>query len=572
MSLAELEADLRYEDQAFIACIEALRPHEVTVTYPNPSYLPSPVAINKHFARTIEKWEPHSFTPQKRHAVQLEGLRYLAIAQRIETAQRHAHPRELPKEVEAQLGFVRQSYMLRCFRLFRINDLPAEIMTDILRFVIWNPDSWHHPIDARLRITWTCRWWREIALADSTLWNLIWFRPGHPIEREWTWFERASQTPLDIYIHSYSSGDHSNNRLEDSAVLDMSAAPSTRPAEMRKFLLRLFAKLKTIRTLVVVVEDWKSGLVVLELLSTFGPSSGVPMLQRLEIHWGLKDENRSSLLWADVIPHQFLGGAVAPSLEHLSLDSVPIDWSSSVIGNLTTLDLGRFPESHSPDAARFHEVLMNCPRLHKLSMDGGGPRFDGQSSKPVALPHLRILVVAEHSCQNAMLLFSQILAPNVNDLTLMNLCGEDFLPMFLQITAAFPKVRLMTTYSIEFDVGPVGLESMTRWLDSMPLLEYLRVGNVSNYFLGAFFRLGDLEIPVAPRLAFFDCRFVDPHILVEWVKGRHQFGTPLKKVYISEELANRLDSTQSNTLIELCTLVPLPQGATTPEERALNSN
>ncbi|KAJ6466886.1 hypothetical protein C8R45DRAFT_1020405 [Mycena sanguinolenta] len=270
---------------------------------------------------------------------------------------------------------------------------------------------------------------------------------------------------------------------------------------MRRMLLRLFAKITTICRLIVLVDadDWNSALVVLQLLSTFGPSPGVPMLKDFELHRGVfEDENRSPSPWPERIPCQFLGGAIAPSLEHLLLNGISIDWSSSVIRNLTSLDLRRIPESHSPDSSRFREVLMDCPRLHRLSLNGASPRFDGQSSRPVALLHLSILVVADFSCQNAMFLFSQISAPNVNDLTLMNLCGEDYLSVFCQITPAFPKVRLLTTYSIEFDVSPVGLGSMTRWLDSMPLLAYLKVANVANPFFGLFFRL-DLEI-LFPRV------------------------------------------------------------------------
>ena len=152
----------------------------------------------------------------------------------------------------------------------------------------------------------------------------------------------------------------------------------------------------------------------------------------------------------------------------------------------------------------------------------------------------------------------------------MNLCGEDYLPVFLQITPAFPKVRLLTTYSIQFDVSLVGLEAMRRWLDSMPLLEYLRVANVTSYFFGLFFRPDDLKTPVAPRLTYVDFQTVDLSILVEWVKDRHHFRTPLEKIYFSEEMGGRLNDSQIRTLMGLCKLAKLPRGATTPEEAALS--
>ncbi|KAJ6466944.1 hypothetical protein C8R45DRAFT_1106363 [Mycena sanguinolenta] len=575
MSLAELEADLHYEDQAFIACVEALRPSEVTAIYPNPSYLPCPVATSKHFARTIYKWEPHPFTPQERDAVQLEGLRYLAIAQRIETVQRDIHPRMLPEEVEAQLKFVRQSYMLRCCRLFRINDLPTEIITSILRFAIRQFGSRPRSIDAQLRVTWTCRRWRELALADSTLWNIVVFWQGHPIEREWAWFERARQTPLEIHLDFVYYSKYSSDGPEDSMALDMPTDPSTNAEMLRQILLRLFAKLPTIRTLVLAVGDWKNPLVALELFNVFARSSGVPMLHGLSLHlggfYGLEADGKRSLPWSEMTPHQFLGGVIAPSLVHLTLDGMPIDWSSSVIGNLTTLELRNLPESHSPDATRFRDILMNCPGLHKLLMKGAGPRFDERSSKPVTLPHLRSLTVSDLSCQKAMFLFSQILAPNVNDLVLMHFCDDDYLPVFIQITSSFPEVRSLTMYSIDFDYNLVTAEAMIRWLDSMPLLAYLKVADVPNPFFGLFFRPGDnVKTPVSPRLTFLDCQCLDhPGILTQWAKDRQQFGTPLEKIYISEELSSRLDSTQINTLMQLCVLAEHSPGLTTAEEQGL---
>ncbi|KAF7377688.1 F-box domain-containing protein [Mycena sanguinolenta] len=459
--------------------------------------------------------------------------------------------------------------MLRCCRLFRINDLPTEIVTITLRFAIWDLDSWQRQAHSQLRVTWTCRRWREIVLADSTLWNHIWFCSGHPIEREWAWFERARQTPLVIYIDFGYIGDYFDDAPEELTV-DMSSKPSTKPVKMRQILFRLFAKLTTIHTLFIAVGDWKSASIALELLDTFAPSSGVLMLQSFALHLKGSREDKLSLPWAEVIPHPFLGGVIAPSLAHLTLAGVPIDWSSSVIRNLTTLDVRDFPESHSPDSARFWDVLTNCPGLHTLSMMGAGPRFDEQSSKPVVLPHLHVLTVADFSCQKAMFLFSRISAPSINDLVLMRLCDDDYLPVFLQITSAFPKVRLLTMCSIWFDISPVGLESMTRWLDSMPFLTYLRVAGVPNPFFGLFFRSGNLGNPVAPRLAFLDCEALDPDILVQWAQDRQQFGTPLKKIYVSGEIWNLLDSTQIDTLMRLCTLAECPPVPMMPEEQALS--
>ncbi|KAK7012336.1 F-box domain-containing protein [Favolaschia claudopus] len=577
VSVSSLVNFLNPSDQEFIARVAALRSPDVTATHPNPPHIPSPQSISEHFGRIVARWDPHPFTPQERQQIRLEGLRYLVIARQIEEVQRDIYPRQLPAEVRAQLVFARQSYMLRYFRLFLINDLPTEILGNIIRFVVW--DSMKRPVDARLRITWTCHRWREIAIEDSTLWNAVWFRGSGPqLDRAWAWFERARSAPLDVRIDGDPEADDLDDEQFDTetamTTVNLTSEPNMTDADMRQMLIRLFSKLATIRMLIVVVDDWKSALVVLELLGTFGPTSGVPMLTRFELHrGGLKNEHRKSLTWPHVIPQPFLGGVLPPTLSYLSLNGVPIDWSGSVLQNLTTFDIRRLPATHSPDVHRFREVLMNCPRLQKLSMDGAGPKFEEENTEhlpPVELPHLRTLVIADFSRQYAMFLFSLISATAVNDLTLMNLCGDDYLPLFLQLHSAFPKVRLLTTYSIQFDVGPQGLAAMTRWLDSMPNLCYLRVANVANQFFGLFFRRDNLGNPVSPHLTVVDCQSIEPAILLQWANDRKNFGTPLRKIYISEELGARLTSEQISELTGLCTLAKLPRGTTTPEEEALS--
>ncbi|KAJ6480106.1 hypothetical protein DFH09DRAFT_1214663 [Mycena vulgaris] len=150
----------------------------------------------------------------------------------------------------------------------------------------------------------------------------------------------------------------------------------------------------------------------------------------------------------------------------------------------------------------------------------------------------------------------------------MNLCSEDYLPVFLQITSAFPKVRLLTAYSLQFNAE--GTDSITNWLDSMPLLAYLRVADATSQFFKAFFRTAEDSDPVAPHLAVVDFLSVDPAVLLGWVKERHRLGTPIREIYVSKELHGRLDAEQVKELTGLCALMQLPRGATTPEEVALS--
>ncbi|KAJ7293731.1 hypothetical protein C8J57DRAFT_1269797 [Mycena rebaudengoi] len=576
-SLAQVIPYLPSPDQEFLARVRDLRLPGVTATHSGPPRMPDAKAMSEHFKRVVDAWIPHPFTPQEFHTARCDAFRYLVIAKQIEEVQRELYPQPLPIEVQGQLLFARKSYLLRYFRTFRINELPTEILCNILRFVVW--DSMKRPVEARLRVTWTCKLWREIAITDSTLWNAIWFRgTGPQIERAWTWFERARLAPLDVRID-----DHRAASLEDDSDEDDNDGDSLLPGrrtsmsgpQMRRLCERLFQKIATIRMLIIVVDEWASALVVLDMLRV-AAQAGLPMLQRFELHrGGLKKEDMTTFSWPDVVTYPFLGGVVAPSLAYLSLNGVAVDWSRSVFQNLTTFDIRRLPFTHSPSAARFREILASCPGLQKLSMDGAGPQYEEQDPSqivPVELPHLRTLVIADFTRQYSMFLFAQFSAPNVNDLTLMNLCGDNYLPLFIQLTSAFPKVQLLTTYSIQFEVSPYGSATMTRWLDSMPLLSYLRVANVASSFFGTFFRTDDTPqpTPVAPKLATADCQSIPTEMLVQWATDRAKHGAPLRKIYVSEELGLRLSQDQTRILASICMLAKLPRGATTPEEEALS--
>ncbi|KAJ7070681.1 hypothetical protein C8F01DRAFT_1013487 [Mycena amicta] len=545
-------------DRDYLARVAALRAQPSTGAPASSLRIPTQEAINIYFKGIVDTWEPHPFTTQERETIRKEGLRFLILSLEIERVQRDVDPRRLPPEVEAQLSFAKQSYILRYFRLFRVNSLPPEVLNNILRFVIW--DSRRTPVRARLTVTWVCKLWREIAIDDVTIWTAVWYRPGAArIQRASTWLERTRQASLDIRIDVV---DHVDETL------------TIPPDDLRKILTCIFEKRQTIRMLIVTVasDDWESALIVLELLALYGPH-GLPMLQRFELHrGGLNNEDRKSLAWPPMVPQPFLGGAKAPLLSYISLNGVPIDWRGSILENLTTFDMRRLPSIYRPDLARFYEILTNCPRLIKLSLDGAGPRFDevnmDQPLTPVDLPCLRTLVVADLTRAYAIFLFSAFTARNVNDLTLMNLCGDDYSPLFQLMTGMFPRVQLLTAYSLQYE--PHGPPIMVRWLDAMPMLAYMRVANLAPYFYGLFFRDGDLQNPVAPHLQVLDCQVIEPPILVQWAKDRAHFGTPLKKIYVSEELGSQLHESHLRELTSLCVVARLPKGATTPEEEVLN--
>ncbi|KAJ7048053.1 hypothetical protein C8F01DRAFT_1381443 [Mycena amicta] len=347
-----------------------------------PAYrIPTQEAINSYFKGIVDTWEPHPFTTQERESIRQEGLRYLIISLEMSGYSAHVYPQRLPPEVEAQLSFAKQSYVLRYFAS-SVNSLPPEVLNNILRFVIW--DSPRTPVRTRLTVAWVCKLWREIAIDDATIWTAVWYRPGPArIQRASTWLERARQASLDIRIErSRRCGRNLDHSRDD----------------LRKILGCIFEKRQTIRMLIVTVDDWESGTHCAGASRVvWSPRSTNASTVRAS-SGGLKNEDRKSLAWPPMVPQPFLGGAKAPLLSYISLNGVPIDWRGSILENLTTFDMRRLPSLQ----ARSRTFPRNPHQLPAPDQTFVGRRWSqvrrrkhGQPLTPVDLPCLRTLVVAD---------------------------------------------------------------------------------------------------------------------------------------------------------------------------------
>lgn len=532
-----------------------------------PTKPPAPVDIRKMILGLLGQWTPHPLSQQEVNNIRAQCQMTLRATRDLESLER-SHGK-LPIHQQWERFRAKIQYMVLYWRIFRFHDLPPEIITNIMRFVAWSAPNPQDGTLQRLRLTWTCRSWRTIALADSTLWNAIWFRDSYPHSRSFAWFDRARTAPLDIRINDSA---HSPFTLE----------------HMQELVSRLFTKISTIRMIIIICEDWLPALAVLDLLQKAG-STGLPMiLERFELHRGIRN---TTFEWpGDFEPKPFLNGINVPSLRYLSLNGISVDWSTSNFTNLTTFDLRRLPLPFSPTPSRFRQILMNCPGLQKLSLDGAGPLLPPEPSpndpmnedvpEPVFLPRLRTLVIADLNIQYCSHVVSTFTAPNLRDLTLMNLVGEDYSPFLTQLTAAYPKVKLLTVYSVQVRQDNVG-EAVTRqWLDSMPDLCYLRIANTYRSFMAAFFRpppapTGKPSSPsspastraINPKLDVIDVQHIDPQLIVMWANLRAKMGVPLRKLYASKEMLEKLDPEHRDELIALgCKLFVLPPGATTVEE------
>lgn len=539
-----------------------------------------PVRFNRtqymaqHMRTVIHGWVPHVPSSQEVEDIRRDSDNRRQTIQALEDAKCRLAP-GVDTGLDTKLFLSRLDYWIRFTRIFRVNNLPTEIIANIFRYVVWSSATPHSGIVARLRLTWTCRCWRTIAIEDSTLWNAIWFRDHPPFARSLAWLDRSGTAPLDLRIN-----DKPDHKFTDK--------------DMEQLLDRVLTKLPYIRMLIVIVEAWEPVLIVLDKLRTAAKSGISVNIERFELH-------RTGSPYVQIgegyqpsafrHPMALFGGVPAPSLKYFSINGVHVDWLKSDLSNLTTIDIRRMPLERSPGLLRFRELLANSPALRKLCLDGAGPQWNPEDSarglQPVKLPHLKILVIADFSLNYGVYVLSHISAPNVRDLTFMNFVGEDYSPLFGLITSGFPEVRLLTVYSVEAVVTPQGAGRMVKWLESMPLLSYLRIANIQKRFLQLFL-CDPPAIPsdpptaqnaisatssapssrrlLCPLLTVLECQAVDPDMISAWALARRNIGAPLQKIYVNRDMAMKMRPHQHKALIDLASLSCLEQGGKTPEE------
>ncbi|KAF8346911.1 hypothetical protein F5887DRAFT_916208 [Amanita rubescens] len=498
-----------------------------------PSHYPHTLPVSfaetyqKHFERSrvirekvLLEMDPRPLTKAEINAIHNDTLHRIHHINELQAVIDTHRPRH-DSEIYEHLYDARVEFWFRFYRTFRINDLPVEVLVNIFRFVAWASVTPPMSIAARLTLT---------------------------------------SGRVDIL----GCPDHRSSKT----ILLM--VPT-----MADLLDKLFVKIGQIRILLLILNGREATQIALEKFRLFGAQKCPLALQRLELHCYNKDPFPEH-----PVDNQFpplFGGASVPTLKYISLTGVYLDWKKSLLTNLTILDIRSVPFSQAPDLLHFRAMLANSPNLWKLCLHNGGPQWDGKcpALMPISLPNLKVLVLAGFTVSYATYLIYQITAPNVRDLTLGNLVGEDYTPLYRNITmkARFPHIRILTFYSSEV----VPDQWMVRWLTSMPELVYLRLLNVQPLFLYFFLNRADPPLRrqgIDKKLctatdSFLDLQLVDPDAIIGWITHRQRLGRPIRKIYISEQMSDKMTVQHYKSMRELAPIFRLEYGAKTEEEDIL---
>ncbi|KAF8973503.1 hypothetical protein BDZ97DRAFT_1751547 [Flammula alnicola] len=460
----------------------------------------------------IRDWIPRVMSPEEISEYRLATHRRMERIRVLEAEQEHT--RLTPDaRIEQALFMARLDYRIRFFRIFRVNDLPSEILTNIFRFVCWSAPDPRINIKWRLWLTSTSRHWRTVAIEDQTLWNAIWLMDTPRFERSLTWLDRAGNTAIDIRINET---EHQPWSL----------------AMTRYIVDKIFTKLSNIRVMIVVLKEWDALLYILHSLRRVAEENLPMVMERLELHRAgpaFVQMGRGFEPSFYLTPIPLFGGAVVPSFRYLSINDVA--------QRLTTFDIRRIPLERVPNIHQFRTILRDCPSLRKLIMDGAGPGWPKErrtlSSAPVVLPELKTLAIGDFSLEYGTFALSQFSCPSVVDLTLMNLVDQDYTALYQCMTKKMPAVRTLTIYGASLFVPTTqSRNAVVKWLQSMPHLTFLRIQAVEEAILQLFLYDHErMQSTMGPRSA--------------------TNGNPFRKVYIGAETMHKAKQPHVNKLVEV---------------------
>jgi hypothetical protein len=448
------------------------------------------------------------------------------------------------------------------WRMFPFNDLSLDIVVNIFRFAVWSTaNSESHLL--RFRLTWVCRRWRHIAVHDQTLWNTIWFKDvklGY--QRSKLYFERAGTETLDL-------------RIEDDDTSRLIPGQPMSGNDMTHVLDILITKSNQIRMLIVVVELWPPILVLLHRLHR--SSRSLQQLEHIEIHrtgrpyrwdgpgYQLSDYQHALSLCNGRTHH----------INYICLNGIHLDWDKSCLANLTNLDLRRMPPELGPSLERFRYMLEGSPNLEKLTLDGAGPiapmRSAAHSYPPVFLPRLESLVLGDFLVTYAIFCAGIIHAPNVRDVTLINLGGQDHTQLFKVLTGKFPELLMLTLYFVNIQKRAENTRIMVQWLLSIPKIKFMRVAGMKTDLFdhlvvdGRFHIRNDIPLmPTAevsevvmanwspiilcPELEGVEIQQININSAVKFVSDRKNLGVPLRKLYINQSTLETMSPEEAATL------------------------
>lgn len=267
-----------------------------------------------------------------------------------------------------------------------IYKLPLELISYII--VLSLPET--NRIDQRLQALHSTRMvsrmWRNIVDSTPSLWSVV--SDWVPFHVNSSSIERSGGCPLDVYITNNTFRSRSAKEQNPIDVLELASKEIKRWSKVSLWLPSSNA------------------------CSTY-LTSPAPLLRDLHVTSGS---------WGDYTTPVALFGGIAPRLEALEVDRVPIDWNSSFVHGLRELELYDMIDEQI-STQQVLDILASAPMLKRISISKSFLDHHPQTFqiRPpiVQLPNMNIIHFEDIEIKAVEVILSSIRAPNCRSLTIL---------------------------------------------------------------------------------------------------------------------------------------------------------
>lgn len=211
------------------------------------------------------------------------------------------------------------------------------------------------------------KYWRETALSRRSLWTYTNWSGANPEEKVTRWLERSRS----LASPQHSAPIHISLCIEEGFDPDVD--------QMHHVMNLLLPEVRRWGSLKIHVDRDPLEL-ALELCDT-----AAPLLHTLSVRCSDSDGFEEKFPLFD---------DQTPALRNLRLVGVPVDWTGSLLHNLTTMHLADFEDGFGPSVEELISILTASPRLERLGLDNAGIsiRAAGEfNPQVVRMSHLQLV-------------------------------------------------------------------------------------------------------------------------------------------------------------------------------------
>ncbi|KAF5354227.1 hypothetical protein D9756_007006 [Leucocoprinus leucothites] len=430
------------------------------------------------------------------------------------------------------------------------NSLPVELLAHIFslathgeednsfsRYSLSRPTFDTTTVKVPVAVSCVSRYWRHVALNTPALWTSLCITLEMIMEDEHgrsyldnsflnLYLARSQMYPLDILIDARDPA-WSFGSAEPDAPFHCGAGvywPPFSPHHMLDAVNTLLPHIHRWRSLEILADVWAPMFIGLSQINPFLMSQGAPRLEYLALSRCNQFASFSHSFYPSTMKDRPLFsheersiptrncGNLLPSLRHLKLQGVHVDWSMLGLmlsrrpngASLASLELDYHSRDVRPSLEEFHQILSSSYQLETLSISGSGPivtDLDDDATlvhhdyRPVSLPKLRNLTLGYHDVAECQTVLELLNAPNTRAFQLEDanykvepeevdagailtyLATGDFSEFGSKTSsssrAAFPSLNSFSLSSVR-----AGKRSLNTFLSSVPRLRDLSVNSM----------------------------------------------------------------------------------------------